>query len=115
MDRLMPRCGNIVWRGKIIGSKTLRTVYPYGLNDRAKSANSDVPVGKLFPPLPRHGNKFVDQRTRTPRNSTPSHSDLDLLLEQITNSPVFERGNTCRKLLDSFQTKTFEEIGTRSQ
>ena len=38
--------------------KTLRTVYPYGLNDRAKSINSDIPVGKLFPPLPRHGNKF---------------------------------------------------------
>ena len=90
--------------------KTLRTVYPYGLNDRAKSINSDVPVGKLFPPLPRHGNKFVEQRTRSPRNSTPSHSDLDLLLEQITNSPVSERGNACRKLLDSFQQKHLRKL-----
>ena len=90
--------------------KILRTVYPYGLNDRAKSINSDNPVGHLFPPLPRHGNKFVDQRTRSHRNSTPSHSDLDLLLEQINNSPIPLRGNECRKLLDSFQRKHLRKL-----
>ena len=90
--------------------KTLRTVYPYGLNDRTKSINSDTPVGKLFPPLPRHGNKFVDQRTRTHRNSTQSHSDLDLLLEQINQSPMLERGSTCRKILDSFQQKHLRKL-----
>ena len=90
--------------------KTLRTVYPYGLNDRAKSINSDVPVGKLFPPLPRHGNKFIDQRARTPRNSTPSHSNLDLLLEQINEFPFKERGNLCRKLLDGFQRRHLRKI-----
>ena len=90
--------------------KTLRTVYPYGLNDRAKCINSDNPVGNLFPPLPRHGNKFVDQRTRSQRNSTPSHSDLDLLVEQFSRSPIRERGNTCRKLLDSFQRKHLRKL-----
>ena len=90
--------------------KTLRTVYPYGLNDRAKSMNSDVPIGKLFPPLPRHGSKYVDQRSRTHRNSTPSHSDLDLLIEQITTSPIRERGNQCRKLLDGFQQKHLRKL-----
>ena len=67
--------------------KTLRTVYPYGLNERVKSMNSNTPIGKLFPPLPRHGNKYVNQRTRTHRNSTPSHSDLNLLFQQIKDSP----------------------------
>ena len=90
--------------------KTLRTVYPYGLNDRVKSINSEIPVGKLFPPLPRHGNKFVDQRLRTPRNSTPSHSDLDLLLEQINDAPTAERGNVCRKLLDGFQQRHLRKL-----
>ena len=90
--------------------KTLRTVYPYGLNDRTKSIHSDTPVGKLFPPLPRHGNKFVDQRKRTHRNSTHSHADLDLLLEQINQSPILERGNTCRKILDSFQQKHLRKL-----
>ena len=90
--------------------KTLRTVYPYGLNERAKSMNSETPIGKLFPPLPRHGNKYVDQRTRTHRNSTPSHSDLSLLLEQIRDSPFSERGNKCRKLLDGFQQKHLRKL-----
>ena len=90
--------------------KTLRTVYPYGLNDRAKSINSDNPVGSLFPPLPRHGSRFVDQRTRTNRNSTPSHSDLDLLMEEINNAPILQRGNVCRKTLDSFQRKHLRKL-----
>lgn len=29
-------------------TKTLRTVYPYGLNERAIKHDSEVPVGKLF-------------------------------------------------------------------
>ena len=90
--------------------KTLRTVYPYGLNDRAKSINSNIPIGKLFPPLPRHGNKFVNQRSRTHRNSTPSHSDLNLLLQQIRNSHFLEQGNICRKLLDGFQQKHLRKL-----
>ena len=68
------------------------------------------PSWQTFSTLPRHGNKFVEQRTRSPRNSTPSHSDLDLLLEQITNSPVSERGKRCRKLLDSFQQKHLRKL-----
>ena len=90
--------------------KTLRTVYPYGLNDRAKSINSEIPIGKLFPPLPRHGNKYVDHRSRTHRNSTPSHSDLDLLIQQIRESPAKDQGNKCRKLLDSFQQKHLRKL-----
>ena len=90
--------------------KTLRTVYPYGLNDRAKSINSDTPIGKLFPPLPRHGNKYVDQRSRSHRNSTPSHSDLDLLIQQIRDSPTKDQGNKCRKLLDGFQQKHLRKL-----
>ena len=90
--------------------KTLRTVYPYGLNDRTKSMNADVPIGKLFPPLPRHGNKYVDHRTRTHRNSTNSHPDLDTLMEQLNNIPVRERSNACRKILDGFQQKHLKQL-----
>ena len=31
--------------------KTLRSVYPYGLNERVKSMNKDIPAGRLFPSL----------------------------------------------------------------
>ena len=45
-------------------TKTLRTVHPYGLNARTKFMNKDNPVRKLFPPLPRYGERFVETRTR---------------------------------------------------
>ena len=37
--------------------KKLCIIYPYGLNERAKNSNLEQPTGKLFPPLPRFGNK----------------------------------------------------------
>ena len=37
--------------------KKLCTIYPYGLNERAKNSNLEQPAGKLFPPLPRFGNR----------------------------------------------------------
>ena len=42
--------------------KTLRTVYPYGLNERTKFMNEDI---RLFPPLPRYGERFIDTRTQS--------------------------------------------------
>ena len=39
--------------------KTLRTVYPYGLNQRTKFMCSSKPIGKLFPPLPRYGERYI--------------------------------------------------------
>ena len=37
--------------------KKLCTIHPYGLNKRAKNSNLEQLAGKLFPPLPRFGNK----------------------------------------------------------
>ena len=33
--------------------KTLRTSSPYGLNKRKRKADPNLPVGYLFPPIPR--------------------------------------------------------------
>ena len=33
--------------------KTLRTIYAYGLNERARKHNSEVPLGKPFLSIPR--------------------------------------------------------------
>ena len=62
--------------------KALRTVYPYGLNEHTKFMNEDVPVGRLFYPLPRHGTCYTNERTRIRRSDTPSHSDLNLFMSQ---------------------------------
>ena len=90
--------------------KTLRTVYPYGLNEKTKSMNSDVPIGQLFPSLPRHGVKYVDQRTRTHRNSTSSHSNLDTLLSHLETIDIHLRGNATRKILDGFKQKHLRKL-----
>ena len=48
--------------------KKLRTIYPYGLNEKCKDMNKKLmhwPVGKLFPPLARHGPKQPGNRNRT--------------------------------------------------
>ena len=58
--------------------KTLRTVYPYGLNDRTKLMNNNLPIGKLFPSLPRHGTKFNGHHTRSTTKYTIP--DLDSLV-----------------------------------
>ena len=34
--------------------KTLHTIYPYGLNKKAKVMNKNIPVGKLYPSLPTY-------------------------------------------------------------
>ena len=94
--------------------KTLRTVYPYGLNDRTKSMNTDAPIGKLFPSLPRHGLKYVDQRTRTHRNSTVSHSDLDALMTHLETIDIKFRANACRKILDGFKQKHLRKLAKES-
>ena len=38
--------------------KKLRTIiYSYNVNERVKNSNLELPTGKLFPPLPRFGNR----------------------------------------------------------
>ena len=37
--------------------KKLRTIYSYGLNERAKNSNLEQQKGKLFPSLPRFCNR----------------------------------------------------------
>ena len=94
--------------------KTLRTVYPYGLNERTKSMNADIPIGQLFPSLPRHGSKYVDHRTRNHRNSTTSHSDLDALMNHLETINIKLRANACRKILDGFKQKHLRILAKES-
>ena len=94
--------------------KTLRTVYPYGLNERTKFMNKDIPVGKLFPPLPRYGDRYVNQRMRTPRSSRNSFLDLDTFLNTINEFAVDVRANECRKLLDSCKHKNLKKLAVEA-
>ena len=94
--------------------KLLRTVYPYGLNDKTKSMNQDKPVGQLFPPLPRHGSRYVDQRTRNHRNSGNQAIDLDAFFSTINEFDIDIRANEFRKSLDSFRQKVLRRLAAEA-
>ena len=91
--------------------KTLRTVYPYGLNDRTNFMNKDVPTGQLFPPLSRHGTKFVGKRTRS---SVRSRTDLDSLIQSISSSNKEEQSNKFRILLLKLKHSTLRKLAAEA-
>ena len=88
--------------------KKLRTVYPYGLNERTKLMNSDVPAGKLFPPLPRHGTRFVDKRNRS--SNTTRVADLDSLVELIFSYDTDSRANHTRILFNKLKLSNLKSL-----
>ena len=53
--------------------KTLRTIYPYGPNERAIKHDSEVPVGKLFFSIPRS-----TQRSARYRNNNDYLKDVTM-------------------------------------
>ena len=92
--------------------KTLRTVYPYGLNDKTKEMSSELPVGKLFKMIPRYGirNK-LEVRTRSGGNP---YDGIDSFLEDIFSKPVDDRANFCRKRIESFNLKTLKKLAVEA-
>ena len=92
--------------------KTLRTVYPYGLNDKVRKMNDGKPVGTLFPPLPRYGTRRPVQS----RMKSPSHpfGNVEMFLEDIFNQPVSDRANYCRKELESLSLKNLRKLAVEA-
>ena len=96
--------------------KKLRTIYPYGLNERAdgKETNSSVvhpAIGKLFPPLPRHGTRLT--RYRESRNVKTSNLTCDEFfeyLEHLFQSNIRNSFNEIRKTLNLAKKKVLKEI-----
>ena len=92
--------------------KTLRTVYPYGLNERTKNMNTNLPIGKLFPPLSRHGSKFLNQRTRS---STKSRlTDVDSLIHSIFSYPKETRSNKIRILFARLKHTNLKKLAVEA-
>ena len=92
--------------------KCLRTVYPYGLNERVKGSDETIPVGKLFPPLPRTGLRGV--RTRINRNICVSAVSIVQFFESLETMLLSPKScfNEIRKLLDKTKKRVLKEIAT---
>ena len=93
--------------------KALRTIYPYGLNERAKKHDDEISVGKLYPPLSRSGDRAC--RSRANRNnrysSVSTDSFFDSLQHLLTND-LKSCLNTIRKLLNNTKKKVLKEIAS---
>ena len=58
--------------------KTLHIIYPYGLNEKTKFKNKNIPVGKLFAPLLRYGESLLNVRIRNNIDKRIQHFDIQL-------------------------------------
>ena len=94
--------------------KTLRTVYPYGLNERTKGMNSEIPVGKLFYPLPRHGEKYINERSRAGLNVIDLNFNLDTFMDMLSELDVEIRANECRKFLNRCKHKHLRKLAVEA-
>ena len=90
--------------------KTLRTVYPYGLNQRTKFMSLNKPIGKLFPALPRYGDRFINNRKRPVHNYNSNPLSLDSFLNMINTFDPSSRANEVRKFLESLKKKDLRKL-----
>ena len=96
--------------------KKLRTIYPYGLNEKASDKETDSSViepaiGKLYPPLPRNGTR--PSRTRENRNNRTSlHSCQEFFtkLDFLLNHDIHNSFNEIRKILNDTKKKVLKDI-----
>ena len=91
--------------------KTLRTVYPYGLNERIRQNQKGFPVGCHFPAIPRSRQRVV--RSRRGRNNHNVNMSLETFCETITNILKYEPKYSfykLRTLLNKLKKKLLKNI-----
>ena len=95
--------------------KTLRTVYPYGLNEKTKFMSRNVPIGKLFPPLPRTGNRLLNNgRMRNKNSENRKLANLDCFIAHLNNFNIKQRSNECRKTLEGFRKQELRKLALQA-
>ena len=93
--------------------KELRTVFPYGLNSKIRGLEDDVPVGTIFPSIPR--SRTATSRPRENRNNHAENSNhitsFDFFHDTIANSPS-NLYNTIRVHINRLKKKTLKNIAS---
>ena len=92
--------------------KQLRTVYPYGLNLKTEDLKDDKPVGKIFPPLPRYSDRYVNGARIRGERSNLRISDIDEFIEHINRVYIKLRGDYCRRLLAIFRNADLRKLAS---
>ena len=96
--------------------KKLRTIYPYGLNEKAMDKVTDSKVnhpavGRLFPPLPRQSGRPTRSReNRNDKTSILSCDDFFSTVENLITNDLLSSFNEIRKLLNLAKKPVLKEI-----
>ena len=86
--------------------KKLRTIYPYDLTERTKNSNLEHPTSKLFPPLPRFG----DRRENLSINQTNLRQ---LTPYQLTEEfPPRNKSENFRRILEGRKGKDLRKLAS---
>ena len=91
--------------------KSLRTIHPYGLNDKVRDGDNDIPIGKLFPPIPRFASRSEHPRSR--QNNILNINSVDEFFSFVTNilnSDIKNAYNQIRIKLNTLKKKTLKAI-----
>ena len=92
--------------------KTLRTIYPYGLNDRVRQFSQNSSVGSLFPSIPQ----LNVRRMRSRRNNKDHiHMSHKHFFEFVNNEISHNLMNACfniKNTLMSLRKKVLKKIAT---
>ena len=96
--------------------KRLRTIYPYGLNEKAfdkvtDSKTVEPAIGRLFPPLPRdHVRPTRSRENRNSKISAFSCEDFFVKLEALFDTNISNSYNEIRKILNNTKKNVLKEI-----
>lgn len=91
--------------------KELRTVFPYGLNERSRGHDQDLPVGKLFPSIRRNIPRTLHSRNnRNNHNVTMSYHTFFSNFDDMTNSNIMNAYYKIRTILNRQKKKTLKRI-----
>jgi hypothetical protein len=96
--------------------KKLRTIYPYGLNELAKSKLSNCSVqggsvGHLFPPIPRNGDRPNRSRiNRNNKSSSTSSEDFFTSVDDLLTNDIMNSFHKIRCILNNTKKKILKEI-----
>ena len=93
--------------------KKLRTIYPNGLNERAKKTNLEQPTGKLFLRLSRYGNRCQNlEEIRV--NETTKFDTIETLLAHIAIFPQKSRSDNFRRILERMKGKYVRKLASNA-
>ena len=93
--------------------KKLHTIYPYGLNERAKNANLEQPTGKPSPPLPRFSYRCENLEKRQ-FNEPTKFGTSDTLLAHIATFLPKNRSDNFRRILEGMKRKYLRKLAANS-